>query len=231
MTFSIPDRLTTVLIRQSYDPFLHGVDDVDEYEKRMEACRSHWAHPLVTPVVLLQVQFARTEEAVARNNIEVNTLEQEIGTMAGFEAYERRDRRKSSFTTKGGVMAPLPPKKTTQLMKAAHDALKKTIQLLDTIRWVERAVQILLDAGDEIGDIIFDADDNFASPDITVPLSPRRRAFSGLSRERIRNDPMASHWHEIRQYLEGLLQLCKSLGMDRHMLEVRCKAQIDIVSA
>lgn len=231
MTYSIPDRLTTVLIRQSYDPCHHGVDDVDEYAKRMGACRTHWAHPLVTPVVLLQVQFARTELAVAENNNDVNMLEGEVGAMAGFEAYERRDgrRRTSSFTARGGVLcAPLAPKKTTQLMKAAHDVLKRAIQLLDTIRWMERAVTILLDAGDALGEVIFDPDENLPTPEI--PLTARRRALSGVSRERIRNDPMTSHWHEIRQYLEGLSQFCKSLGMDRHMLEVRCKAQIDIVS-
>ncbi|OIW27642.1 hypothetical protein CONLIGDRAFT_671387 [Coniochaeta ligniaria NRRL 30616] len=234
MTYSIPDRLTTVLIRQSYDPHLHGIDDVDEYAKRMEACRSHWTHPLVTPVVLLQVQFARTEMAVAENNNDVNKLEQDVGAMAGFEAFERRDgrRRTNSFQTKGGFLsAPLAPKKTTQLMKAAHDVLKRAIQLLDTIRWMERAVSILLDGGDGLGDIIFDPDEGIAAPEIIVPVSMRRRSFSGLSRERIRSDPIASHWHEIRQYLEGLSQFCKSLGMDRHMLEVRCKAQIDIIYA
>lgn len=125
----------------------------------------------------------------------------------------------------------VPAKKTTPLMKAAHDVLKRAIQLLDTIKWMERAVKILMDAGDALGEIIFDPDDNLLSPNpnIVVPLTARSRAYSGLSRERIRVDPMASHWHEIRQYLEGLLQLCKSLGTDRHMLELRCKAQIDII--
>jgi len=237
MTYSIPDRLTTVLIRQSYDPLHHGIDDVDEYAQRMEACRSHWAHPLVTPVVLLQVQFARTESAVAENNADVNKLEQDVGAMAGFEAFESRDgrRRTNSFQTKGNFLsAPLAPKKTTQLMKAAHDVLKRAIQLLDTIRWMERAVNILLDGGEGLGEIIFDPDDNMPpTPEIIVPMTRRRRALSssGPSREQIRNDPMASHWHEIRQYLEGLSQFCKSLGMDRHMLEVRCKAQIDIIYA
>jgi hypothetical protein len=73
MTYSIPHKLTTVLIRTSFDPLHHGKDDVGEYAKRMEACRSHWAHPLVTPVVLLQVQFIRNELAVAVNNDDVNT--------------------------------------------------------------------------------------------------------------------------------------------------------------
>ncbi|KAB5583589.1 hypothetical protein GE09DRAFT_1212165 [Coniochaeta sp. 2T2.1] len=232
MTYSIPERLTTVLIRQSFDRFHHGEHDVGEYAKRMEACRTHWAHPLVTPVVLLQVQFARTEMAVAENNNDVNKLEQDVGAMAGFEAFSDTRKRTNSFQTKGNFLsAPIAPRKTTQLMKAAHDVLKRAIQLLDTIRWMERAVMIMLDGGEGLGEIIFDPDDSTPAAEIIVPMTMRRRALSGLSRERIRIDPMASHWHEIRQYLEGLSQFCKSLGMDRHMLEVRCKAQIDIIYA
>jgi hypothetical protein len=119
-------------------------------------------------------------------------------------------------------------------MKAAHDVLKRAIQLPDTIHWMERAVNIILDAGEQLGEILFDADDYIpAAPELIVPMSMGRRALSGsgMSRERIRTDPMASHWHEKRQYLEGLSQFCKSLGMDRHMLEVRFKAQIDIIYA
>lgn len=232
MTYNITTRLTTVLIRQSYDPYHHELDDIDEYSRRMEACRSHWSHPLVTPVVLLQVQFARAEKALVENNIEVNALEQEVGTMAGFEAYERRERqhRRMSGSRGGPPVQEAPAKKTTPLMKAAHDVLKRAIQLLDTVHWMERAVKILMDAGDALSEIISDPEDTVPSSNAIVPLSARGRAFSGLSRERIRVDPFASHWHEIRQYLEGLLQLCMSLGTDRHMLELRCKAQIDIVS-
>lgn len=235
MTYNITTRLTTVLIRQSYEPYRRGIDAVDEYSERMEACRSHWSHPLVTAVVLLQVQFARTEKALAENNIEVNVLEQQVGCMAGFEAYERRDPQSRRMSmSRGGVPAQsslvAPAKKTTPLMKAAHDVLKRAIQLLDTIRWMERAVKILMDAGDALGEIISNPEDSSPSPNFIASLSARGRSFSGLSRERIRVDPMASHWHEIRQYLEGLLQLCMSLETDRHMLELRCKAQIDIVS-
>jgi hypothetical protein len=230
MTYNITSRLTTVLIRQSYDPYHHQIDDVDEYSERMEACRAHWSHPLVTPVVLLQVQFASTEKALAENNIDVNMLEQQVGCMAGFAAYERRDPQSRRVSTSlGGISAQsalvAPAKKT--LMKAAHDVLKRAIQILDTIRWMERAAKMLMDAGDALGEIISDPED---SSNFIAPPRARQRSFSGMSKERIRVDPMASHWHEIRQYLESLLQLCMSLETDRHMLELRCKAQIDIVS-
>jgi hypothetical protein len=41
---------------------------------------------------------------------------------------------------------------------------------------------------------------------------------------------LSIHWHELRQYLEGLLRLSMSLETERRMAEARCRAQIDIVS-
>ena len=232
MTYSIPDRTTTAFIRQSFDPYYHAVDELDEYGERMEACKSHWSHPLITPVVLLQAQFARTEEAIAENNMEVNVVEADVSNMAGFLAYEGRSRGRLSFSKGPNPLGPQGlPKKTTELMKNAHDVLKRSIRLLDTIRWMERAVKILLDAGDAIDTVMQDDDDNGPPLDVPVPLSARGRVGTTLLRARILENPMSSHWHEIRQYLEGLLQLCMALGTERVMLELRCKAQIDIVGA
>ena len=231
MTYSIPDRTTTAFIRQSFDPYHHAVDELDEYGERMEACRSHWSHPLATPVVLLQAQFARTEEAIAENNVEVTVVEADVSNMAGFHAYEGRTRGRLSFSRSPSLVGPQAmPKKTTELMKNAHDVLKRSIRLLDTIRWMERAVKILLDAGDALDAVMQDDDETGPPLDVPVPLSARGRVGTTLLRARILENPMSSHWHEIRQYLEGLLQLCMALGTERVMLELRCKAQIDIVS-
>lgn len=215
MTYSIPTRTTNALIRQSYNPRQHGISDLDEYDQRLEACRTHWSHPLVLPVVLLQVQFTRTEEAVAANNKEVLALEQEVAGMAGFDPAELRARimrRGSTLKNEkdggksgnGGVQVY---QSTTALMKTAHDTLKHSIKLLDTMKWMERAFTLLLEAGEEM-------EKKFKE----IGMLP------GGSR-----DPLVDHWHEIREYLDGLLRLCMSLETDRRMSENRCRAQIDIV--
>lgn len=271
MTYHVAERTTTVLIRQSFDPQQHNVDDLDQYDTRMQACKAHWAHPLVTPVMLLQVQFAKTERAVAENHSEVIAVERDVSNMAGFDAFDdshrARRRRLSSSTTAAGpggtVMVspsaanghgekgighgsghghggvngtgsqPQVYKKSTELMKNAHDVLKRSIRLLDTLNWMERAIKILLDAGDQLEGVRSDAEEQTPSSAATdsfpKSLAQRGRAMTGM-RSRIVDDPLTGHWHEIRQYLEGLQQLCLSLKTDRTILEMRCKALVDIVS-
>lgn len=254
MAYSVADRTTTLLVRQSFDPYRHSVDDLDGYDRRMQACRAHWAHPLVIPVVLLQVQFSRTERAVAENHSEVISVERDVSNMAGFDAYDgpgRRRRASSSATgpaagvgprrnsghsrrgsagqLSGGAQQPVV-KKSTELMKNAHDVLKNSIRLLDTLNWMERAIKILLDAGDQLDDVR--QGNEAPTPSgaaFPVPLSAKGRVGTGLLKARIVDDPLTGHWHEIKQYLEGLKQLCLSLKTDRKILEMRCTALVDIV--
>lgn len=61
-------------------------------------------------------------------------------------------------------------------------------------------------------------------------LPPRLLPQLRLPNEDNEGDTLGSHWHEIRQYLDGLLRLCMGLETDRRMSEARCRAQIDMVS-
>ncbi|KAK4180244.1 hypothetical protein QBC36DRAFT_230262 [Triangularia setosa] len=232
-TYSIPDRTATMLLRQSYDPNIHDMDELEQYGERMQACKSHWAHPLVTPVVLLQVQFLLSERAVSENEKEIATVEQDVERMAGFETLDSRPKSRSSSSGPGQANGHSHPKRPTELMKNAHDAFKKSIKLLDTITWMDRAVGLLLHVGDELEEVRYESEnDTELSADLQGPmLSSSGRTVTGFARARILEDPMSAHWHEIRQYLESLQQLCKSLETERHMLEVRCKSQIDIIYA
>lgn len=156
MTYDIRDRSATILVRQSWEPRRHNLDDLDEYDHRLESCRAHWAHPLIMPVVLLQVQFMRCEEAVIDNNANVASLEYDVSNIAGFDITDNPGRRISRQFSNGkdGVKIPWGPMTMTKLMKRAHEVLKDTIKLLDTIRWMERAVKVLIQAGDELAERI-----------------------------------------------------------------------------
>ncbi|PSR81664.1 hypothetical protein BD289DRAFT_355106, partial [Coniella lustricola] len=239
MTYSIADRTTTVLIRQSFTPAPAPGLDQHEYDSRMQACKSHWAHPLVIPVMLLQVQFAMTERAVAETKREVIAVERDVSNMAGFDAIDEQARLRELEQQRQASAANNPPK-STELMKNAHEVLKKSIRLLNTLEWFERTIQILLAAGDELDDVRQNSDNNYY-PGHNVTHSTATAASASASasvsspppnsflRARIVDDPLAGHWHEIRQYLEGLLQLCQSLKTDRDILEMRCKALVDII--
>lgn len=242
MTYNVHTRSATILVRQSWEPRRHNLDDLDEYDHRLESCRAHWAHPLIMPVVLLQVQFMRCEEAVSDNNMNVAALEHDVSNVAGFDTEEPspfRLRRQMSRDENGKVT--WGPMTMANLMKRAHEVLKDTIKLLDTIRWMERAVKVLILAGDELAERMgsspqFGQDLSMLSPLILdpergLPVSPvlpptfRVQVPDG----EIDGDSLGSHWHEIRQYLDGLLRLCMGLETDRRMSEARCRAQIDMI--
>ncbi|KAL4729978.1 hypothetical protein ACLX1H_002007 [Fusarium chlamydosporum] len=221
------------------------MDDLDEYDHRLESCRTHWAHPLIMPVVLLQVQFMRCEEAVSENNSNVALLEYDVSNIAGFDESEKGRRLSRTFSNgKDGERIAWGPMTMTKLMKRAHEVLKDTIKLLDTIRWMERAIKVLILAGDELNErmgnsLCFGQDFSMLSPNILDPsggpppvspvLPPRDLPKLRLPDEDTDGDSLGPHWHEIRQYLDGLLRLCMGLETDRRMSEARCRAQVDMI--
>ncbi|KAI0116414.1 hypothetical protein GGR51DRAFT_501235 [Nemania sp. FL0031] len=258
MTYNLRTKATTALIRRSFDTRWHDEDALDEYERRFDSCRARWAHPLVLPIVLLQVQLLRTEEAVIANNSEVLLLEERVDAVTGTtgqanaEAYKLNGAKKKQrpphlrplkrlsslkeyveekvgYGTRdhNGPSAASPvaslydpeyvPPQTIYLMKEAHDVLKGSIQLLDTLRWMERAVKLLIQVGDQL-------DAHVNDPKAKVPLKVEPKESDEGS-----SDDLSFHWHEIRQYLDCIWRLCTSLETDRRMSELRCRAQIDIV--
>lgn len=246
MTYDIRARSTTILIRQSWEPRRHRLDDLDEYDHRLESCRDHWAHPLIMPVILLQVQFMRCEEAVAENTLDVIALEDDVSSTLGFQDPNKYSRKRLMNGSEEKVQ--WGPMNMTNLMKKAHEVLRGTIKLLDTIRWMERAIKLLILAGDELSERLdgtmsaapsrdlnlggteFGAFEREASPlpflavpGQSSPPRPRSTIFPLA-------DELGMHWHEIRQYLEALLRMSMSLETERRMAEARCRAQIDIVS-
>ncbi|PKS06447.1 hypothetical protein jhhlp_007195 [Lomentospora prolificans] len=266
MTYNVNTRCATILVRQSYHPRRHQLESLDEYDHRMEACKAHWAHPFVTPVVLLQVHFLRTEEAVSLNNHNVTDLEDRVSNIAGFEATAATEKN-ASRKRRWGKSKDLDAKDNddeeydddspqslgvmsmTNLMKSAHGVLKECIELLDAIRWTERAVKVLIMAGDELeermstGQIVrpnslaprsAHPNEDQEQPPRSPNLNDDPRATDNVPHLFLPhyfspNDPLGSHWHEIRQYLEGLLRICMSLETERRMSEARCRAQIDII--
>ncbi|KAI0911373.1 hypothetical protein F4823DRAFT_586257 [Ustulina deusta] len=258
MTYTLRTKTTTALVRRSFDTRWHDEDALDEYERRFDSCRARWAHPLVLPIVLLQVQLLRTEEAVIANNGEVLLLEGRVDAVTGTtgqanaEAYKRNGVRNGSRShhfkplkrlsslkeyveervgngthdhNDPSAASPVAslydpdyvPPQSIYLMKEAHDVLKGSIQLLDTLRWMERAVKLLLQVGGEL---------DVRVNDIKAKASAKSEPKAGDGDD---PDDLSLHWHEIRQYLDSIWRLCTSLETDRRMSELRCRAQIDII--
>ncbi|KAH6646400.1 hypothetical protein BKA67DRAFT_541367 [Truncatella angustata] len=251
MSYNLRTRVTTSLIRRSFDTRWHDEDALDEYERRLDASRDRWAHPLVLPTVLLQVQLLRCEEAVVANNGEVLELEGRVDDLTGSHRSAAAElRRLHSSKSDSPPFSPLRrlntirdlvgdkmgrrnddhfkpeypqpleddyvPPQTIHLMKEAHDVLKGAIQLLDTLRWMERAVKLLIQAGDELDARL-------------TELNQKSAEKGGSAVANDEENELSYHWHEIRQYLDCTWRLCTSLETDRRMSELRCRAQIDII--
>lgn len=260
MTYNLQSRTTTALIRRSFDTRWHDDDALDEYERRLDASRDRWAHPLVLPTVLLQVQLLRMEEAVVANNGEVLELEGRVDDLTGSPRRAAAEaRRLQSRQSESAPFSPLRrlstfkdfvgdkvgrrnesqmrpdycparedddyiPPQTIHLMKEAHDVLKGSIQLLDTLRWMERAVKLLIQAGDELDARLMEVKQQAGDK------GGGGGGGGGFSTGNEDEHDLSYHWHEIRQYLDCTWRLCTSLETDRRMSELRCRAQIDIVS-
>ncbi|EEY20231.1 predicted protein [Verticillium alfalfae VaMs.102] len=234
MTYDLKSRTSTVLIRQSHNPRRDDFQELDEYDNRLEACRAQWAHPFVTPVVLLQVQFGRTEEAIMENLLHVEILEQDVHNISGFEDPGLDDEKRlrwARYSSRGGSEDFMPgPMHMADLMERAHDVQKESMKLLDTVKWMERAVELLLQTGDELAEEMNVVEvetqvlDEFGAP---TPLEIGDQAV--LQKPRVSRESLRDDWHEIEQYLEGLLRMCVALETDRGMAEAGCRAQIDII--
>lgn len=248
MTYKLRTRTTNALIRKSFNTRWHDEDALDEYEQRLDSCRSRWTHPFVLPVVMLQVQLLRMEERVLENNQDVKELERRVTDLTDTKGQEAMRARRWNSNHRSDTASLLPlrrlstlksfvaekvgrpnsyprddieldedyePPQTIHLMKEAHDVLKGAIKLLDTLRWMERVINLLLKAGDELD----------------VRVQQIRHPSKGREENEDKDsfDDLAYHWHEIRQYLNCILRLCTSLETDRRMSELRCRAQIDII--
>ncbi|KAI0970886.1 hypothetical protein F4678DRAFT_472869 [Xylaria arbuscula] len=227
MTYTLRTKTTTALVRHSFDGKRHCEDAVSEYERRLDSCRARWAHPLVLPVVLLQVQLLRTEEAVKANDEEVHLLEKGVRAITGTAEKADDETNKRDGTRDAKVLSIasttssfdsdyVPPKRIC-LVNKAQDVLESSVQLLHTLRWIERVVKLLIQVGDELDARVKDIKTE-------TPVSGEPERSDGDD-----SHDLSFHWCEIRQYLDSILRLCTSLETDREMSELRCRAQKETI--
>ena len=72
--------------------------------------------------------------------------------------------------------------------------------------------------------------DGVTSLRMSVIKAAARVGLDAVEDEEDESDDLSNHWYDLRQYLDCTWRLCTSLETDRRMSELRCRAQIDIVS-
>jgi hypothetical protein len=161
-------------------------DCVGDFNARYNAVRESWSHPLSLVIIMLDAQLEALDHGVTDNNKAVTDIESDVEKLLNTE------QPKQKHDTQPNI---------PRHMVNAHTALKGSIKLLDAVRWMSRAIAVLIEAGKEL------SEEAIKLPD------------SSLERD----------WVHIKQYLEDMSRLCDSLAADPMMSEKRCQAQIDIV--
>lgn len=99
----------------------------------LDHCRACWAHPLLVPVLLIDMLMLSLEAGIINNIASIEKYELEVPNLATLD----RDAK------------PLSERKNvTRLLTDLHDTLKGAIKLLDAANWMQRAAKLLIDVGD-----------------------------------------------------------------------------------
>ncbi|QDS73991.1 hypothetical protein FKW77_008616 [Venturia effusa] len=157
----------------------------DDWQQMLNICDAYWAHPLLMPIILMDIFSHSLENDIARNIAEVERLENTITAMPSL----------------GMDYRPLAEREDIGLvLRELHDNLKYAIKLLDAARWTRRSAQLLLDTGNELH----------------IEL---RKRNAGPEKE----------WHQLKDFLEDMVELSSHLEPDPVMTQQRCQSQIDIL--
>lgn len=96
---------------------------------------AYWAHPLLVPVLLLDMLMFRLEGEILANIASIQEIENTV----------------SQLPSLGVDARPLAERENvTSLLTNLHNTLKSAIKLLDAAHWMQKAANLLLETGDEL---------------------------------------------------------------------------------
>lgn len=104
----------------------------------LDAYEAYWAHPLLVPVMLLDILMSRLEVEIFDNIDSVEIIERTVS------------RLQSSNIDAKPLAAPVD---MTHLLTELHGNLKYAIKLLDAARWMQKTVALLLEFGQDLDKI------------------------------------------------------------------------------
>jgi len=101
----------------------------------LDTCSVYWTHPLLVPVLLLDMLMHRLEGDILANIASIQEIENTVSQLPTLDMDAR----------------PLAERENvTSLLTNLHNTLKQAIKLLDAAHWMQKAAQLLLETGDEL---------------------------------------------------------------------------------
>lgn len=131
LTYNLDSKSINALIRELKDKDAQHFVLVD----MLDAFSAHWAHPLLVPVILLDLMMSRLEGGIITNVTSIERLENIVGNLMAL-----------NVDTK--PLAELVD--VTDLLTKLHNILKGAIKLLDATRWMHRTSELLRLTGEEL---------------------------------------------------------------------------------
>jgi hypothetical protein len=133
LSYNSSSRFTNALIGE-----LHDVKDglsVEEFKDMLDICRAYWAHPLLVPLLLLDMLMFTLEREIQHNILSIQAIEADVVNLPSLDMDAR----------------PLAEREPiTKLLVSLHDTLKGAIKLLDAAHWMQKAAEMLFKVGEEL---------------------------------------------------------------------------------
>lgn len=114
---------------------VHEGLQVEDFKCMLDTCPELWPHPLLVPILLLDMLMNNLEAEILANIQSIKEIETEVSRLPSLDMDAR----------------PLAERaNVTGLLTRLHNTLKTAIKLLDAAVWMDKAAMMLNEIGDEL---------------------------------------------------------------------------------
>jgi hypothetical protein len=104
----------------------------------LDNCSAFWAHPVLVPVILLEMLMFSLESGISKNITAILDLEDKVQRLPSLDI---------------DIKPMMQREDVTKLLTDLHNTLKTAIKLLDAANWMEKAAAMLHEVGIELNEL------------------------------------------------------------------------------
>jgi hypothetical protein len=187
LNYNIESKFTNSLITELDE--VHDGAQGEYFKRILDSCPTLWPHPLLVPILLLDMLMDSLEAGILVNIKSIEKYEAEISRLPSLDMDAR----------------PLAERvNVTDLLTKLHATLKDAIKLLDATNWVDKAVIMLNRIGDELNEV-----PQFSSSSIWAEMQPFLEDIGGIV-DHLKPDPVMTQQRCMSQIdiVSQLYRLC-----------------------
>lgn len=169
-------KFTNGLITQ-----LSYLDDrvqAENFDLMLDSCRTLWPHPLLVPVLLLNVLMNSLEASVPLNITSAEKCEKRVEELPSLDTNAKPIAKRANVAF---------------LLERLHDTLNEAIKLLDAVNWLEKTAAMLEAIGNEL-----DLKQRFGNIDIWSELQQYLKKIKQIT-DHLKPDPVRTQQRCLSQ--------------------------------